>query len=367
MKVGIISMHRVINFGSFLQSYALKNTIESLGHNCSFIDIKPGPQIVTDKDTYNRISKRELFKKFDRHFLKRVRHIFFTLRRRNEFKYKYFSWLALTEDHNWDKYYDVVVIGSDEVFNCMQNSKWGISPNLFGGEINAGKIITYAASCGTTTYEKIKEHGIENIISHYLKNIDIFSVRDKNTVDFIQKLTNKNSIVHLDPVFIYDFEDKIRPVKTRYNFILIYAYDGRINNQSEISKIREFAKKKRLKTVSVGLYQSWCDKNISVDPFELLSYVKNAEYIVTDTFHGTIFSIKYNKPFATLIRESNKNKLTDLLERLGLLSQRVSKIEDLPKILENKIDYDIINRFIESQREQSIEYLRTNILEKVDE
>ena len=58
--------------------------------------------------------------------------------------------------------------------------------NLFGGEINAGKIITYAASCGNTTYEKIKEHGIENIILKHLNNIDIFSVRDKNTVDFIQ-------------------------------------------------------------------------------------------------------------------------------------------------------------------------------------
>jgi hypothetical protein len=360
MKVGIISMHRVINFGSFLQSYALKNTIESLGHNCSFIDIKPGPQIVTDKDTYNRISKRELFKKFDRHFLKRVRHIFFTLRRRNEFKYKYFSWLALTEDHNWEKYYDVVVIGSDEVFNCMKKNKWGVSPNLLGSDINAGKIITYAASCGNTTYKKVKEYGIENVISQYLKNINTFSARDNNTVDFIQKLTNKNSLVHLDPVLIYDFEDNIKPVKTNYNYVLIYAYDGRINDQSEITKIKEFAKKKKLKTISVGLYQSWCDKNISVDPFELLSYVKNAEYIVTDTFHGTIFSIKYNKPFATLIRESNKNKLTDLLERLGLLSQRVSKIEDLPEILENRINYEAINQFIENQRAQSIEYLRTH-------
>lgn len=351
MKVGIISMQRVNNFGSFLQAYSLKKHVEAKGHECQFIDIKPGEKIIeTQKRKVNYLSK------LDKYFLNRIRHYFFSNRRKKDFTCIYHKWLGLTHENNWEKYYDVVIIGSDEVFNCTQ-SRWGLSPNLLGADINADKIITYAASCGYTTYDKLVELGVVKKVSSYLSNIDSFSVRDKNTFEFVKKLTGKDSIYHLDPVFLYDYKDEIKENKLGFEYVLIYAYDGRIKSQEEIEAIQRFAKGNNLKTLSAGLYQSWCDKNIKADPFEILGYVKNAKYVVTDTFHGTVFSIKYKKPFATLIRESNKEKLSDLLRRFNLEERNLIEVSDLPKILRMPIDGDNIDKIIKNYKDSAMEYL----------
>lgn len=351
MKVGIISMQRVNNFGSFLQAYSLKKHIEAKGHDCEFIDIKPGEKIVENQ-------KREVnyLSKIDRYFFRRIRHYFFSKRRNRNFTKKYSNWLGLTDETNWEKNYDVVIIGSDEVFNCTQ-SRWGLSPNLLGADINADKIITYAVSCGYTTYDKLVELGVEEKVSSYLNNIDSFSVRDKNTFEFIKKLIDKDSIYHLDPVFLYGFEDEIKEKQLGYEYVLIYAYDGRIKNKEEIRAIQKFAKDNNLKTLSAGLYQSWCDKNISADPFEILGYVKNARYVVTDTFHGSVFAIKYKKPFAVLIRDSNKEKLSDLLSRFALENHNLVVVSDLPSILQMPIHSENIDKIIISYKGGAMKYL----------
>lgn len=357
MNVGIISMQKIHNYGSFLQAYSLKKIIESLGHSCDFIDIKPGEKIFAETQR----SKKKYISKIDKYFMKRIRHYFFSKKRNINFQKIYFKWLGLNEETNWNKHYDLIIIGSDEVFNCTQKSSWGLSPNLLGGDIDADRIITYAASCGYTTYNRVKEYGLEEKISRLLINIDTFSVRDKNTADFIKKLVKKEPAEHLDPVFIYDFEDEIKYPNIKYAYILIYAYDGRIKDKDEINSIKSFAQKNDLKIISVGLYQVWCDKNISADPFELLGYVRNAKYVVTDTFHGTIFSIKYNKQFAVLIRDSNEEKISDLLERFNLESQRINDVKNLCNILNKTINYTQINKLISDQKEKSEKYLTRNL------
>ena len=357
MKVGIISMQKVYNYGSFLQAYSLKKNIEALGHECEFIDIKPGEKVIEEA----KKRKTNFLSKFDKYFFRRIKHYYFSKHRNKNFKDIYLNWLGISDETNWDQHFDVVIIGSDEVFNCTQSSKWGLSPNLFGGDINSDKIITYAASCGYTTYEKIKELGLEYKISKLLSNIESFSVRDKNTAIFVKKLTGKEPLYHLDPVFIYDFNNEIKERKLNYSYVLIYAYDGRINAKNEIKAIQQFARENKLVTLSAGLYQSWCDRNISADPFELLGYFKNAEYIVTDTFHGTVLSIKYNKQFATIIRESNIEKITDLLNNFNLKERIVFDINSLSYILKKTINHNYINQLIAINREKSINYLKRNL------
>ena len=98
----------------------------------------------------------------------------------------------------------------------------------------------------------------------------------------------------------------------KYDYLLVYAYDGRINKKDEISAIQQLPKRnaKSIKCWSLSVMVRYKYKRGSL---ELLGYVKNAKYIVIDTFHGTVFSIKYNKPFATIIRGSNRQKISDLL------------------------------------------------------
>ena len=141
--------------------------------------------------------------------------------------------------------------------------------------------------------------------------------------------------------------------------MLVYAYGNRINDESEIEAIKKYAKKRNLEILCVGMQQRWCHHNIAANAFELLGYVKNAECIVTDTFHGTVFSIKYNKKFVSLIRESNQQKLGGLLRQFGLYDRAVFDMSTLGSMIDKAIDYKKVNLIIQNEQEKSKEYLDT--------
>lgn len=356
MKVGIMSMQRIKNYGSFLQSYGLKMTIENLGHKVVFLDYKiEKPIVEADKNWIVYIVARKLYGVIKQYIIhtKSLCHLY---------DEKYLPMLGIDKKRNFRDQVDVLVIGSDEVFNCLQtNPLVGYSRELFGKDNNAGKVISYAASCGYTTLEGLKKYKIDKEIGGMLKKFSAISVRDSNSFEIVNELTARKPIINVDPVIISDFDAYIPKQSKLQDYILIYAYSNRINDEKEISTIKQFAKKHNKKLVSVGTHQKWVDIKIEADPFELLSYVKNAEYIITDTFHGSIFSIKYNKPFATFIRESNKQKLGDLLKRFSVEDREVKNVDELEDILLKPIDFEKVNSIISMETNKSIEYLRANL------
>ena len=115
------------------------------------------------------------------------------------------------------------------------------------------------------------------------------------------------------------------------------------------------------KTLSIGVKQSFTDLYVNVDPFTLLAYIKNADYVITDTFHGTVFSIKYQIPFATLIRPSNIEKLSDLLEKFGLSSRTVNDANNIKDVCTEEIDKLNILKLLKTYRESAITYLKDNL------
>ena len=137
----------------------------------------------------------------------------------------------------------------------------------------------------------------------------------------------------------------------------MYAYGNRIKDEGEIKAIKEYAKKRDLEILCVGMQQRWCRHNVAANAFELLGYVKNADCIVTDTFHGTVFSIKYNKKFISLIRESNQQKLDGLLRQFGLYDRAVFDMGSLGSIMDNSIDYKKVNSIIHNEQKKSRKYL----------
>ncbi len=194
MKVGIMSMQRIINYGSFLQAYGLKKTIENLGHTVEFVDYKVGEPLVDEVSVSSNESK-----------IKRIMKVLFSKKYRkmrnaqiienqafSEFNYKFENeWLPLleiTRDKNISPKLDALVIGSDEVFNCTQsNSDVGYSSQLFGFENNANRLITYAASFGSTTLEKLKKYDKDKEIAEYISNFNAISVRDNNSQRILKK------------------------------------------------------------------------------------------------------------------------------------------------------------------------------------
>lgn len=357
MKIGILSMQRVINYGSFLQAYALIKSLNSLGHETYFIDIRPG------KNLYDVSSKKGINSRINYMFARMDKEIIHRIKRRKNkkirdyrFQHEFFPILNLSKEKKYISKYDAVVIGSDEVFNCTQKSQWGFAKTLLGEGLDSEIIISYAASCGHTTLEDITNLGLNEEISYAMKNFRAISVRDENTKAFAEEMTNVPIYEHIDPTLIYDFEELTSEDIQENNYILVYAYEDRINDKETIKVIKDFARKEGKITISAGVCQYWCDKRIICTPFELLSYFKKADYVVADTFHGTVFSIKYNKKFVSIVRDSNKQKLTDLLEKFKLTDRIVNKPEQISNKLPEEIDYTFTNKEIDNYKKTAFEY-----------
>ena len=355
MRAGILSMQRVKNYGWFLQALSLKNTLEEFGATVDFIDIKPGKiyEGIEFKDRGTKDWDNQEFVDF-----RKKRNIII-----EEYANKY---LNLSEKMNYKNDYDFAIIGSDEVFNCIGNGNIGFTTQLFGDNVSK-YTITYAACCGHTNYELIEKYNLQNEVKKSLEQLENISVRDKNTLEFVKKISGIDANENVDPVFISDFDEYIEPKEFKEkDYIIIYSYDYRLCNEEEVKKIKEFATKKNLRTIGLGLYQPWCDENINVTPFELLNYFKHASYVVTDTFHGAVFSIKYNRQFVGISRLSNKYKFNDLLARFGLEKQNLSNIEQFDKVIQNEIDYQKVNQIIKQEKQKSRKYLKEE-LEKAKE
>lgn len=367
-KIGIMSMQRIKNYGSFLQAFGLKKLIEELGYEVEFVDYHIEEPIIKEEAKVKSDKIRKVLKTLagDAPLAQKIQYIF----HKKNFGTKYYTLLGLTEKPNYNAKIDTLVIGSDEVFNCIQKNKnVGYSLELFGKDNNAEKIITYAASFGNTTMDKLRQYNKENEISQLLSKFDNISVRDENSGNIVETLTNKKVKYHLDPVIIYDYMNEcnlIPKINLKEKYMIVYAYSGRISSK-ESDYIRNYAKKHNLKVYAIGGAQKCADKFIDCTPFEVLAYFNNAEIVVTDTFHGSIFSIITKRNFVTLVRKSvgytygNEEKLTDLLNRLELKDRAIFDIKDMDNKINNTIDFESIDKIIKNARNNTINYFKENL------
>ncbi|WP_026493675.1 polysaccharide pyruvyl transferase family protein [Butyrivibrio sp. XPD2002] len=381
MKVGIMSMQRIINYGSFLQSYSLKKNLEMMGASVEMVDYHVEKPLVF----HPKPIKKSALKKNKSRIEQALRNrLLFPHRLSNEvidknkeleknihstYKKEMLPLLGVTEEKNYNPELDLLVIGSDEVFNCLQpNSAVGYSKELFGYNSKAKKIISYAASFGNTMKEGLEKYGIFNEISDMLHKLDGVSVRDKNSLSLVENMGCQDVQKNVDPVFLYDYEDETKIDVPESGYIVVYSYSFRID-QKESAAILRFAKKHNKKVICVEGYHPYLENYVALNPFEVLAYFKNADYIVTDTFHGTVFSIKYNKPFVSIVRGGtegsygNSEKLTDLLDTFSLKDRELKNLDELEEKLLTTIDYKTVNEKIADEKRKSLEYLKHFVCE----
>ena len=133
------------------------------------------------------------------------------------------------------------------------------------------------------------------------------------------------------------------------------------SNDEECEKIKNFARKHDKKVVSIGSYQKCTDIFIPAHPLEVLPYFEKADFVITNTFHGTIFSIKSHTPFASFVRNYNSQKMTDLLSRLNLEDRMISSLEELEQEFRKEIDFGKTDDIIEKEKIRAVEYLKNNL------
>ena len=361
MKVGIMSMQRIVNYGSYLQAYALKSYVKNMGHQVEFVDYfveKPLTQFVsaTKNSGIKRLLKM-LSPSYRRYRREQIRMNQSFKKFYDCFVEDFLPTLGIRSERNYCPQVDVLIIGSDEVFNCTQSGvEVGFSRQLFGKDHQAKRLISYAASFGSTTLDELVNLKISDDIAKLLKSFHSISVRDENSASITSALTAQSPLQHIDPVLLYEFPEINTISIDKSNYIIVYAYAGRISD-TETRIITKFAQKNNKKILALGYFQPFCDEYILANPLEVLAYIKNADYVITDTFHGTVFSIKYQVPFCTIVRDSNKNKLTDLLKRFDLIDRTLFNVNDLDNILSTSLDSDAIKHKISKYQGDAKNYL----------
>ncbi len=388
IKVGIVSMQRVKNHGSFLQAYSLYNVIKKeCGADVEFVDFSTQNGIVDNCTGGYRALKKSPIKYgvsrvcaglahipgIGKIFLKskRIHSWSNTMNYYNLYAKRYdkefLSRLPISNKTLGESDVEFLVIGSDEVFNYKTNNAVGYSDELFGANSPTDNIISFAACFGCTSIEDIKDEPTKSKLAGYLDRFKAISVRDKNSLENVKYLLgdNKKAEYHLDPVFHYSFEKELPRTKRKKPYIVVYGYDGLKENHR--ININKYAKKHGLDIVCLHGYQGDFGEYVNATPFEVLSYIKNAECVVTSTFHGCVFSIKYNKQFLVLhsgllkAEYNNNHKLSDLLDRMKLNDRAVANFDEIEIKMNQPIDFSFANEYINESTKNGVEYLKQHI------
>ena len=344
MKICIVTVYNSENCGSFLQANALRLFLEKQGHDVRFLwRKKPKGLCFHLYESIKKVAKI--------HFWEAVaewrKYSVFTK------SSKLFQTVKLQEIEN---NIDCVVIGSDTVWN-FESSYFFAEKDIFLGRVFHGiKTITYAASIANTPYEMILR---DNTIRDSILALKAISVRDEYTKVVVDQITSQDTPVVVDPTLLLDASEyaQMEAPGSERDFILVY-YFGKmpIMLQREILRLKE---KKAKKLVSFGEYHSWADINVVYDPAQFLYFFHHASIVLTNTFHGTVFSVIYQKQFVDFGTDSNK--IVDFLERTGLSGTLCYDSARIESILSKNIDYVSVQKKINLFRQKSIEYLSMHL------
>ena len=363
MKVGILTHYNVYNMGAQLQMISLEAYLKELGHEVRILTYEKNFDFMEGEKERNSASWRAL-PFYIKHYLfeKGAGLTLFNYR-----KVKAINRSISAHDHApYDNSgCDVIVIGSDEVFSIDV----GLNPMMYGHGLGNVPAIAYAPAFGRATEDSLRKHGCYELVSEGLANMFELSARDAHTQEMIKSMTGREVPLVCDPVLLYDgraFKTPVKPIGKPY--LLVYAYDSNMTDKNEIKAIRAYAEKHGLITVSAGTYHRWCDRNIVCGPLEWYEYFRNAACVVTDTFHGSVVSMKNHCNVAVFIRKSiNAFKLSSLLEVTGMEARRLREITEaeLEKVLFAPIDYAETDKRIDKLAHDSGAYLK-NALERAE-
>lgn len=350
MKIGIVTVHDSSNYGSFLQGFALYYTLENWGHEVYFIRTREKEYI--DNLFCPKIQIKSLIKK-----------PLETLQNRKEGKEKYKNfkneWKRFKVLERWDDIeLDKIILGSDEIWNVKNPT---FRREIFYG-IGMKNVITYAVSASGSTIEDMRKY--PKLIAA-IQNIDSILVRDENTQNIVEQITGKTPAMVCDPTFLLPVESYVSAdtgilMKSNQKYILVYSY---VINDHLKNNIITFARKNNLKIVAACMKHKWCDEFVNGSPLKFCEILKNAEYVVTTTFHGTIFSFLNHKKF---VAEPFSPKVNDVLAKVGLeqaiIDERVSYEKFEQMLAHTDYNYTEVEKKIAAWREKSLELLRISLL-----
>lgn len=373
-KVGILTFHASHNYGSVLQAYALQNIVKtSCKCDCEIINF------ITDrqKEMYSIFYKINSMKDI----LRNVRVILYKYRIRKD-RFEDFNkfiegHLNLSEKIYKNKeeleqdvnVYNTIVCGSDQIWNLTIKDFDYSYFAPFNGEF---KKISYAPSCGgDDIFKKILNN---EKVKKYINDFDSLSVRENVAKDMLQKVTNKDISVVLDPTLLIRKEKWDSICNDRFikeDYIFFYSIDY---NDDVVKMAKNISEKLNLPVYILFNTPSGYKKSLmnfkfakSEAPQDFISLIKNAKLVLSNSFHGTVFSIIYRKAFYVLRgtydgKINTDDRITTLLGKFKIKDREINISNLSEKYISCDIDYSDNEKYIESEIEKSIEYLRNSIV-----
>ncbi len=374
-KVAIMTWHQYENYGGCLQCFALYNKIQELGYDVDFVNYSHRPNnedlyrfniLIFGNKYINKIKNKVMFKPISEDIKKAY----------DGFKNKYFTYSVPVSDAvdfcEIDKVYDAFVCGSDQIW-----SPHAFDPNYFLPYVTSGKLISYAPSFGQS---EIKNKNIYNITKQLVERFKYLSVRENNGAQIISDMTGRKAEVVSDPTLLYDnsewdkfFEINNEPlIKGKY--IFCYALGDYKKYTKSIKEIKKYYNCDVYLINNTKVYKNtelYKEITWGVGPAEFINLIKFAEHVCTDSFHGTVFSIIYNKHLTVFKRFTNKSKdnqnsriynILDELHILDRLSYGKGKIN--PSNYESMPDY--VYDIIKDKKQISEKFLYDSLKDVVE-
>lgn len=380
-KVGIVSCYFKQNYGSMLQAYATQKILDDLGISNETINLeKLDKEISKGKRKYYLsqilnvsfmkakigMVKLKLYCKFANGELGK------NIKIRNK-KFKEFEEMFhLSQSYDTmkniceeGKYTDILV-GSDQLWLPVNIVADYYTLNFVPQEVNK---ISFATSFGVSQIpEKYKEQ-----YQKFLNRIENLSVREDAGVKLVKNLTNREARLVCDPTLLFNQEEWMsiqqeeRLIKEKY--IFCYFLGKTIEYRKFAERIKEKTGYKIVSLNHLDEYVKYSDKFADEAPFDIgpsdfLNLIRNAEFVCTDSFHGTVFSLINHKKFFVFRRYKNKSKIStnsrldSLLKIVDLSDRMLEGDEEVTELMEKEIDYEVVSKKLEDFREESKAFLR---------
>lgn len=328
MKIKIITIHNIPNFGSVFQCLALCDYLKSLGYEeVEVIDYNP--DYFKAKTLRAKIGKIINFK----YYKSRTEKF-------NDFIRKYIpitknSSETLAELEKNENGADLYIAGGDQLWNVYHECGRDDAYKLTWAK---GRKISYGTSLGQTDFTDIQLQDLGSKIADY----EYVAVRESSSVDMLKKV-GVNAFHSVDPVFLRDreyYEQYLIPVE-QPKYLLVYLVTPSPLLEKCIGCLSE---KYNLKVVLCSGFSKKCTCDLflkDLGPNEILSYIKNAEIVLSSSFHATSFALLFKKQFFTILPNEHTNeRIEDLLKMQGLYSRIIKEDSNLESELSQEIDYE---------------------------
>lgn len=357
MKIGILTQPLRTNYGGILQNFALQQILKKMGHTPITLDYDSyysqlgwlmgefkskirGTRHDVEFPKYQRAGQENL-NRFIHDHIKKTRP---------------YSGLPLRA---FAKHADALIVGSDQVWRPKCNVPVDWLYEMFfrsATDLNIPKV-AYGASFGSDVWEYTDEQ--TSSCREFVKQFRAVSVRESSGVSLCHEYLDVDAIWVLDPTMLLNADDYLKLFQDLHPYkrptLFAYILD---TSEEKIARIQSIAKQLGLEIFIKGANDD-LDRSDSVESW--LSWIKNADFVITDSFHGSVFSILFNRPFYVFADSWRGNARFKSLLALLNLTHRTIEESDNEVDLSNKIDWRAIEDIRQKCKLRSVEFLRDNL------